>query len=228
MGDIIFFEGLLDECGAVGYVIIGLFLLSSLLFFRRFILLHRAKIDSEGFLLGIKNNLKGSNGRKFIEAIAICDETRGPVASVTRSILSRDCSDETALRRAAEEAATVEVPRLQKDSRMISAIGQLLPLLGLLGTVLALRGFFGDDIARLGVEKVSVNIRTALVNTAMGLAGGIIVHLYSVILHENCQNIVHDMEKTAVELINFLVEPSDLAERMNSRLLSNEAEGAGK
>ena len=231
MGSASFFEKLIDECGSVGYGIIILFLLASLLFLRRFIFLHRIKIDSEGFLLGIKNKL--NDGRKTVEAIAICEDTRGPVASVVRSILSRDSRDELALMRAAEEAATIEVPLLQKDSRIIAGIAQLLPFLGLLGTVLALRSFFGEiagstNVVALGVEQVSADVRTALVTTAMGLAGGIIVHFYGMILQESCSGIVHDMEKTALELVNFLVEPPDLAERMNSRLLAADKEDVAK
>ena len=222
-----FIEKLLDECGGVGYGIIILFLLASLLFFRRFIYLHRIKIDSDGFLLGIKNKLNDS--RKTIEAIAICEDTRGPVASVVRAILSRDSKDEAALRRAADEAAIVEVPRLQKGSRIISGISQLLPLLGLLGTVLSLRSFFGEiagssNVVTLGVEQVSGDIRTALVTTAMGLAGGIIVHFYNLVLQESCSNIVEEMERTAVELINFLVESPELADRMNRRILALDKE----
>ena len=83
--------------------------------------------DSESFLIGIRNNLKSN---KLVEALAICKDTQTPIASVCESILSRWSKDEMALHCAAEEAALIEIPRIQRYRRLIAAIGQLAPMLG--------------------------------------------------------------------------------------------------
>ncbi|MBQ6472382.1 MAG: MotA/TolQ/ExbB proton channel family protein [Victivallales bacterium] len=222
-----FLQEILNSGAPISYVLAAFFALATFLFFHRFFYLHRINIDSDNFLLGIKNNLRNGKGQKTIEAIAICADTHSPIASVARSILSRNTRSEEAMRHAAEETAIMEIPRIQRNARLIAAIGQLAPLLGLLGTVISLMDIFrslggGKGETALSINDMSSGISTALITTAMGVAVALAIHLYNAILTERCHTIVFNMEKVATELINFLIEPEDLDDQMNRVLLADE------
>ncbi len=228
----LFLKEILSTGGTISYVILAGFLIATFLFFHRFFYLHRINIDSENFLLGIKNNLKNALDKRRIEAISICADTHSPMANVAREILSRNTHSEAAMRHAADAVATTEIPRLQRNSRLIAAIGQIAPLLGLFGTIICMMRIFQSlgekQEISLSIKLMAVNLRAALITTALGLSVGMIVHLYNVILLERCHVIVYNMEKVASELISFLAEPEDLAQEMNSALLSSSNGGKGE
>ncbi|MBR4674278.1 MAG: MotA/TolQ/ExbB proton channel family protein [Victivallales bacterium] len=215
-----FLHQLINAGKPISIILLVCLAIATFLFFYRFFYLHSITLDSESFLIGIRNNLKSN---KLVEALAICRDTQTPVASVCESILSRWSKDEMALHCAAEEAALIEIPRIQRFRRIIAAIGQLAPLLGFLGTIIAFMQLFADmksGSLTISVAQMEPHIRQALMLTAMGITVSMIVHLFNVILEERCHSLVNDMEKTAIELINFLIEPKELADKMNAQVLS--------
>src|ERR1019366_5034158 len=108
-------------------------------FVQRFLLYHRAQINSTEFLNGVRNVLKRDN---VVEAISICDATPGPVARLVKTaILNRDNGRER-IREAIEEAGLIEVPRLEEKLNLLATIAQLAPLMGLFGTVLGMMQVF--------------------------------------------------------------------------------------
>ena len=125
-----------------GFIMWLIFLCSvvaAFLILERLLHYHRAQIDVPEFLQGLFNILKRNN---VIEAIAICDETPGPVAHVLKAAILRGDRDESSLRHAVEEASLMELPRLEKHLRALATIAHITPLLGLLGTVLGMIGAF--------------------------------------------------------------------------------------
>ncbi|MBR0460053.1 MAG: MotA/TolQ/ExbB proton channel family protein [Victivallales bacterium] len=228
-----FLQEILNTGAPISYVILGGFLIATFLFFHRFFYLHRINIDSENFLLGIKNNLRNAQDKRRIEAISICADTHSPIAAVAREILSRYTHSEAAMRHAADGAATTEIPRLQRNASLIAAIGQLSPLLGLFGTVISIMSMFqklggGQEGVSLSIQSIATHLRAALITTALGISAGMVIHLYNVILMERCRVIVFSMEKVAAELISFLAEPEDLAQEMNAALLEPSNGGKGE
>lgn len=223
-----FLQDMLNSGAPVSYVLLAGFIVATFLFFHRFFYLHMVNVDTENFMIGIKNNLKDREKPKLIEAIAICDDTRTPVASMAKSILSRYSLTEAALHCAANEAATMEIPKLQRNTRLIAAIGQLAPLLGLFGTVLSLMELFqeighGTNGMNMSIAQMAPHVGSALITTAMGIAVAMIVHLYNVILAERCSGIVYDMEKAATELINYIIKPDDIVNTMNKNAMAGNA-----
>ena len=210
----------LINSSAINYVIITLHIIATYLFFYRYFDLHRINLDTEDFLLGLKNNLRRDVSNKLVESISICDDAGTPMASVAKSIISRVSTNELLLHHAAEEAASVEIPKLQKNMRLISTIGQVAIFLGMLGTVLAMIELFDGSSAAvdLGLRDIGPVVQKALVTTALGIASAMIVHMYNTILMENSSTIVNEMEKTAIELINFITnDPSTIA-KLNSNI----------
>lgn len=182
--------------GAVGMVV----------FLERFLHCHRAQINSNEFLNGVRTVLKRDN---VVEAASICDATPGPVSRLVKTaILSRDQGRER-VREAIEEAGLAEVPRLEEKLNLLATIAQLAPLLGLLGTVLGFMRVFGDlqDAgfnAHLG--QLSKGVWQAMTCAAAGLAVAIPTHAGYNYLVSRVNSIVLDMERAATEIVKIVTE----------------------
>jgi len=181
-------------CGIVAFVV----------FVERGLHLHRARIKSDDFLKGIFNIL----GRRNIsEALSICDETPGPVAYLVKTaILHRDDPKE-AIRNAVDGASMAEVSRMERRLVVIATVAHIAPLLGLLGTVLAMvQGVIVlQQQARLiqSVDIMQVLIQ-ALICTAAGLTVAIPCYAAFNLLVVKIDRLVLDMERAASEIVAFL------------------------
>ncbi|MGC8828195.1 MAG: MotA/TolQ/ExbB proton channel family protein [Verrucomicrobiia bacterium] len=200
----LFFEG-----GFIVWVIYIIGAVGVSLMIDRFLHYHRAQINSVEFLNGVKNVLKREN---IVEAISICDATPGPIPHIVKiAILNRDRGSDR-LKEILRETSLSEIPRLESRLNLLPVIAQIAPLLGLLGTVIGLielfnvvqqQGFFIHP--GLFAEK----LWKALVSTAAGLGVAIVCYAGHCILTLNLNNIIADMEKTAVEIINILTDQTE-------------------
>lgn len=215
---------LFDQGDPLLYVLLAFFIIGSFLFIRRFLYLHSVSIDSEGFMLGIRNNV---NKNKYVEAISLCRDTNSPVASVCESILTRKSRNEEHLHYAAEEAALIEIPKLQNNIRLISALSNIAPYMGFLGTIISIGMWFNsldknDNSLAMSIRDISSTLGPALYTTAAGIICSIVLYLYAIILQERCHAIIADMEYSATELINMLIEPEDIAAKLNEGILETD------
>lgn len=197
-------QQLMDDGGIVMWLIAGCSLVVVFVILERIFHFHRAELDVEEFLHGLFNVLKRKNA---VEAIAICDESPGPVAHVLRAAILRCDQEEPALRRAVEEASLAEVPRLEKNLKILATIARIAPLLGLLGTVLGMIGVFeAMETSGTFVSTVSLaeHIKKALLTTAAGLSVAIPAYAFHNFLVARVESLILDMEKAASEMIYFL------------------------
>lgn len=175
-------------------------------FIQRVLHYHRAQINSMEFLNGVRTVLKRDN---VVEALSICDATPGPVARLVKvAILNRDRGRE-GVREALEEAGLMEVPPLEDKLNLLATIGQIAPLLGLLGTVLGFIRVFSQLQAQgttAHLEGLAGGVWQALICTASGLALAIPCHAGYNYLVNRVNAIVLDMEKAAAEIVNIVVD----------------------
>lgn len=199
-----YLQQLLNDGGPIAYVLLGCLLLATILFLDRFFNCHRARIDTREFLRGLFNILKSD---KVVEAIAICDSTPGPVSAILRAAICHCDQGESKVRQAVDEAAMTEIPRLERNTRLLAAIGQIAPVLGLLGTLISLMNIFSKMQGQghfVETIQLAEHVRSALICSAMGLIVALAVQLFYFILAEQISKIVLDMEKSANEMIYFL------------------------
>ena len=180
-------------------------LVALVIFVERALYLHRGQIRSNEFLNGIKNLLQ--KGR-LMEALTLCEETPGPVAMVVKAALRNATADETAMRFAVQEAALTEIPALERRIGSLAAIAQIVPLLGLLGTLLGMiRTFWlfnqGGNYAT--PAALTDGLWPALLTAAAGLAIAIPVHLARHFLNGRVKALVHDMEWVASDIMRYLL-----------------------
>ncbi len=175
-------------------------------FIERLLHYHREQINTLDFINGVRNVLKRDN---VVEAISICDATPGPVARLVKTaILNRERGRE-GVREALEDAGLVEVPRLEEKLALLATIGQIAPIMGLLGTVLG----FIEVFRVLQTQGLSApatllaeGVWQALVCTGAGLAVAIPCYAGYNYLVSRVNEIVVDMEKASSEIVSLLTD----------------------
>ena len=184
-------------------IILGSFF-AFIIVIERIIHLHRAQIDTEKFMLGIKNILKKGN---YVEAIGICDSTPGPIASILKEGITKHDRSKEEIKEAIQEAGLHEVPRLEKNLSVLATIAQIEPLLGLLGTVTGMIKAFMKIEQLQGIVNpgdLAAGIWEALITTAAGLVVAIPAYVAYNYLVSRVEGFVLEMEKSANHLIKIL------------------------
>ena len=174
------------------------------LFLRKAFDLHRAQINWRDFLRGIFNILRRRN---IVEAVSMCEETPGPIASLARAAILHYDEDRDAIRRAVEEAGLSEIPRLEKYMGGLATVAHIAPAMGLLGTILGMIrmvGVFQQKGPLIHAGDLMAGLLEALYPAAGGLIVGILAYVGYNFLVSRINAIVADMELAASEIIAFL------------------------
>lgn len=187
------------------WVLLALGFIGVMLFIERVLYLHRGQIRAKAFIDGIKNILAK---RRLIEALTVCEETPGPVAAVVKAALLHADDPADVMRFHVQEAGIVELPALERRLHSIAAIGQVAPLVGLLGTIL---GFimtfsaFEKGGNYVTATALSAGMWQSLVATAGGLLLAIPAHLGYHFLAGRVRAIVRDVEWGGNEIMKYLL-----------------------
>ena len=202
-----------------GGPMVYLIIISSILAFgvviERVYNLNKARIDASRFMDDIVNILKRN---KIIEAIEMCNATPGPIAHIIKAGILKHDRSKPEIREAVEEAAQLEIPRLEKHLPVLATIAHIAPLLGLVGTVTGMIKSF-QVIQQKASAMVPVNpgdlaggIWEALLATLAGLAVAIPTYVAYNYLVSQVDNLVYDMEISATDLVNLLSSRRDTYE----------------
>ena len=206
---------IVQKGGPMMYLII----LSSILAFGvvidRIYNLRRARIDADKFMDGITAVLKRN---KIIESIEMCNKTPGPIAHIVKAGILKHDRSKPEIKEAVEEAAQLEIPRLEKHLPILATIAHIAPLLGLLGTVTGMiKSFQVIQMKALALAPVNPGdlaggIWEALLATVAGLAVAIPTYVAYNYLTSQVDNLVYDMERSATDLVNLLSSRRDTYE----------------
>jgi len=177
-----------------------------------------------GLAIGIERiislNLADTNTRKFLvrvksaldeggipRALEVCENTRGPVASVFHAGLLRADEGITSVEKAVVSYGSIEMSFLERGLVWLSLFISLAPMLGFTGTVIGMIQAF-DAIEAAGdisPSLVAGGIKVALLTTVAGLIVAIILQFFYNYAVSKIDRIVVDMEEASVELIDSLV-----------------------
>lgn len=192
--------------GPLMYPLLLCSVLALTFFLERLYRLHIIHIDTDKFIAGIKNIL---NKDKIIEAISVCEETKGPVASVVKAGIVKHEKSKSSIKESIENTALHEIPRLEKNLNILATIAHIAPLIGLLGTVTGMIKAFMKIQEAAGLATpadLAQGIWEALITTAAGLMIAIPTYVAYNYLVSKVNNIIQDMETSSTEIINILVE----------------------
>ncbi len=206
---------LIQKGGPMMYLIILSSILALGVVIERIYHLNRARIDANKFMDDIINILKRN---KIIEAVEMCNATPGPIAHIVKAGILKHDRSKHEIREAVEEAAELEVPRLEKHLPILATIAHITPLLGLLGTVTGMIKSF-QIIQEKALAMAPVNpgdlaggIWEALLATLAGLSVAIPTYVAYNYLVNQVDSFVYDMERSATDLVNLLSSRRDTYE----------------
>jgi len=172
----------------------------------RFIVFSKAKINVSDFLTKIRKALLVNRNVK--EAIKICEQSKGPVASVMKAGLLRYGHAREDVEKTIENAALYELDRLEKRLGVLATTANVAPMLGFLGTVAGMIKSFAT-LAEQGLTNpaaVAVGISEALITTATGLIIAIPAQLVYNWYTTKVTRFVRDIETASNMLVETFTE----------------------
>ncbi len=172
----------------------------------RFIVFSKAKINVNAFLTQIRKALLVNRNVK--EAIKVCEQNKGPVASVMKAGLLRYGQPREEIEKTIENAALYELDRLEKRLGVLGTTANVAPMLGFLGTVAGMIKSFAT-LAEQGLTNpaaVAVGISEALITTAAGLIIAIPAQLVYNWYTTKITRFVRDIETASNMLIETFIE----------------------
>ena len=192
-----------EKGGFLMYPIFICSLIAMTIFFERMFYLKSIKTKSKKYVLRVKNLVKKGS----IElAISACRKSTTPISKLMLAGLMKFGRGRDEMKEAVEDRAKQEIPILERNLATLSTIGNITPLLGLLGTVFGMVKAF-NVIAIVGVGNpvaLAGGISVALLTTAFGLSVAIpTVVVYNYLSHR-VDELIREMEVNCVELIDLL------------------------
>jgi len=184
----------------------------------RFIVFSKARINVNEFLTKIRKALLVNRNVK--EAIKVCEQNKGPVASVMKAGLLRYGQPRDEIEKTIENAALYELDRLEKRLGVLGTTANVAPMLGFLGTVAGMIKSFAT-LAEQGLTNpaaVAVGISEALITTATGLIIAIPAQVIYNWYTTKITRFVRDIEVASNMLIETFIE-------MDSQRYSQGGEG---
>ncbi len=192
--------------GPVMWPLLFFSLLGLTFIIERFIVLQRARINVNDFLTRIRKALLVNRNVK--EAIKVCEQHRGPVASVMKAGLLRYGHTREDIEKTIENAAMYELDRLERGMGILATTSNVAPMLGFLGTVTGMIKSFAA-LAESGLTNpglVAAGISEALITTAAGLFIAIPVQLAYNWYTTKITRFVRDIETATNMLLETFIE----------------------
>ncbi len=194
--------------GTPGLVILGVLGLLSLaalaLVVEQWLSLRRSVFLPAGLASQVAKRLETGD---LTAAIVVCDRKPSYLASIVRSgLLEAETGDWSAVEKAMEDTAEEVSARLLRRIDYLSVIGNLAPMLGLLGTVVGMIFAFREVAATEGAAtatELASGIYQALVTTV----GGLLVAIPSLAAYAVLRNRVDTLAAEAVSQAEQAMRP---------------------
>lgn len=144
--------------------------------------------------------------QKYEEAETLCLEKNTCISRVLHNIVRNFPNGRDASERAFQESLLREQPKLEKRMGLLSALGSIAPLLGLLGTVTGIITLF-TVITQVGTNDARIlagGISEALVTTEAGLIIAIPVMVIHGFLSEKLEKTINEIYLQSRAALNRL------------------------
>ncbi|MCB2146297.1 MAG: MotA/TolQ/ExbB proton channel family protein [Deltaproteobacteria bacterium] len=197
---------------AKGGVLVGPILLCSVvalaLFLERLIRLSRVKIRGNGLVSGISAHLK--NGEDH-QAYEVASRDTSPMGRIFTQAMEVKNQDRETLEAVLVHATEAETRNLSRYLQALATIGNITPLLGLLGTVLGMIKAFmviQEMGGKVNAAVLAGGIWEAMLTTALGLAVALptmVAHSYLVARVDRYEAQLQDGTVTFLKSIGFRI-----------------------
>ncbi len=192
----------MNEGGWIMWILLFCSILALAIVIERWWAFMKAKINVGEFLAKIRKALVVN--RSVRDAVKICEQYQGPVASIMKAGLLKHGQPKEDIEKTIENAALFEMGRLERRLVVLATIANVAPLLGFFGTVTGMIESF-DVLAQQSLSNpgaVANGIKEALTTTAGGLFVAIPVQILYNFFISKVNQFVRDIETAA----NMLLE----------------------
>ncbi len=200
------------EGGVLGIAIVGILLFLSVIalyiFIERYRTIRQAAQVDERFMNDIRSHVSKGN---LNEAKILCRSSGSPVARMVEKGLQRIGKPLRDIETAIENVGNLEIFKLERSLSTLASIAGAAPMIGFFGTVTGMIMAFYRMSTEQNVtpDVLAGGIYQALITTAAGLFIGILAFVGYNILVANVEKVVYKMERTTVEFMDMLQEPSN-------------------
>jgi len=178
-------------------------LVSVVLIIERFLYLRANRIDGDKFHFELKSALKEGDLNK---AIVLAARTRGVVGRVVEEGLLRVQDGETNVETATEKVIHNEMSQMERSRGWLVNLGQVAPLLGILGTVQGMILCFMriEQAGAADPKMLAGGIYMALETTVAGLVIAVPVTIAQEYFRNQTNNILHYLDLCLIEVREWM------------------------
>ena len=191
--------------GSAGFMsLVALALVLGLAFcVERIIFLTLSEIDAKKMMADIDGAL--SNG-DLQAAQKMCEQERGPVASICRKALARIAEPIDNIERGISSYGSVEAANMEKGCSWIKLFIVIAPSLGFLGTVIGMVMAFEQiqDAGDISPTIVASGMKVALITTIFGIIAALVLQVFYNYIVSKIDHITADMEESAIKLLDSI------------------------
>jgi len=193
-----------NDGGPFMWPILTLLILGIAISLERLWTLTRAGINTRKFLGSIKEALTEGG---VDTAIEVCENTRGPIASIFHAGLMRENRGIEHVEKAISNAGSIEMAFLERGLVWLATIISIAPMLGFTGTVQGMIITFNNIKAANDISPsiVAGGISIALLTTLFGLVVAVIISVCYNFFISRIDKLIIDMEESSNELIDDLI-----------------------
>ncbi len=164
-----YWEWFIEKGGPIGWFLIGVNIASVAIIIKHFITIRRTNIIPETVQMQIYHMVGEKQYREMLE---YTETEPSALAYIVHQSLSEASHGYAAMERAMEEASEERTTKLLRKIELLNVIGNVSPMVGLLGTVYGMIKVFSKIVQAGGMPDASQladGVGTALVTTFWGL-----------------------------------------------------------
>jgi biopolymer transport protein ExbB len=197
---------LINRGGPIMWVIAALSPIAVAIIVERLIYFRKIRIDEDKMIA----RLKAALGKQhYDEALAICESSPSPISNLARVGIENRAQPRHVLKDVILDAASQEIPKLERFLSALGTIVTVAPLLGLLGTVTGnIKAF--DVLGKFGSVGDPSLLANGIAEALLTTVGGLVVAIPCVVFHNylvaTVNHIVIRLENRVNELLLFIGE----------------------
>ena len=188
-------------------IITGCSIFGFAIFIERIFQLRKSEVDTNHLIIRLRKDIEDGN---IVEAIQICESTGGTVANILKAGLHKHHRGKEQIEHAMEIAGLVEIAQLEKNAKVLSILGYITPLIGLLGTVLGFIQAFSEmrmsGLVDISATRLGEAMEYALITTAAGLVVAIPAILAYNYIVSRIEGFILEIQTTSSEIVDLLIQ----------------------
>ncbi len=195
---------LFEAAGTVGWLLLFVSIGGTALVIEHCTSIRRDKIAPPDLVDELEALIEGEN---YKEAIAVCEDDKGYLSNIIGNALRMRHAGYEEMIGVLEQSAAEETFKLQAKISYLSLLGNVAPLLGLLGTVTGMIASFQviEKLKAPTPKDLAVGVYESLVNTTLGLFIAIIFLTSYFVFKNKVTSMTLSVNLQGVEMLKSLV-----------------------